>query len=601
MPKTVVYTALLLLLCGVSWAIVNPHFTPVHLVAEADMIVAGSLEATSNPQQWKLSAATAIKGKPPETVVLSLSGCAQDHLEQIAQTFKENRGSVILFSAEKDGRRQARLNIMGQWLNVQKAKDCWQVLDAAPDMDGTFNGGSDMLIRMARYIVGDADADVPVSAGVKWTTQVTVGKVPGEVAGLAAVELAKVGQMHLFAGAAASDRLFRASKEETFDDVTAAAKLDTRSRRFTWVDVDGDGLADLVSWDGENLSVRLAGKDGTFHAADGLSLPLAQCLALAPCSTDGRPGVLVSRNAAPLLLTADGLKGWTKTELPGGDENLGRPSACVVADLDNDGFVDVLQVAERGSLLWKGKAGGFERPRRVAIATGGGTALAAVGDFDQDGLLDVFLAGQEKNTLWENDGRGNFRDVLRYSGSLNFKCPLGACGAAALDLNHDGRTDICLIYEHNDMLYHYNRGFRTFAEEAEVRLPGTQTNPGSPRMGQRAMAAADFNGDGSCDLAVLLSNGEVVCYFNEMTSVPGVRLRLPPGMTGPVTVTCWVGDDYSFCCGAASVAGHSPPVFVSTRTPGECRIKYRLPGGSEQLKKVVVEDGPTEVILGRTP
>ena len=217
--------------------------------------------------------------------------------------------------------------------------------------------------------------------------------------------------------------------------------------------------------------------------------------------------------------------------------------------------MDVLQPAERGSLLWKGKAGGFEKPRRVAVATGGGTALAAVGDFDQDGLLDIFLAGQEKNTLWENDGKGNFREVLRYSGSPGYKCPVGACGVQALDLNHDGRTDLCLIYEQDDLLYHFNRGFRTFASEAEVRLPGAQTNPGEPRVGQRAIAAADFNGDGSCDLAVLLTNGDLICCFNEMTGVPGVRLRLARGMTGPVTVSCWVGDDYSFCSGVACRAG----------------------------------------------
>ena len=304
MSKTVVCTALFLLSCSASWAIINPRFTPVHLVAESDMIVAGSLEATNDPQQWKLSAPVAIKGKPPASIVLSLSGCEKDHLDQITHTFKGNRGPVVLFAGEKDGRRQARLHIMGEWLNVQDAKGRWQVLDSAPDMDGTFSGGSDMLIRMARYIVRDAEADVPVTAGVKWTAHVTVGKAPGEVAGLAAVDFTKVGQTHLFAGVAAGDRFFRASKEGTFDDVTAAANLHTRSRRFAWVDVDGDGLADLLSWDGEKLSVCLAGKDGTFHAADGLSLPLADCLGLAPCSTDGRPGVLVSRSGAPIA--ADG-------------------------------------------------------------------------------------------------------------------------------------------------------------------------------------------------------------------------------------------------------------------------------------------------------
>lgn len=91
MSKIVVSAALLLLPCSVSWAIINPRFTPMHLVAESDMIVAGPLEATNNPQQWKMSAPSAIKGKPPATVILSLSGCEKDHLEQITQTFRENR------------------------------------------------------------------------------------------------------------------------------------------------------------------------------------------------------------------------------------------------------------------------------------------------------------------------------------------------------------------------------------------------------------------------------------------------------------------------------------------------------------------------------
>ena len=284
--------------------------------------------------------------------------------------------------------------------------------------------------------------------------------------------------------------------------------------------------------------------------------------------------MLVSRNGAPLLLTADGAKGWTKTELPGGDEDLGRPSACVVADLDNDGFVDVLQPAERGSLLWKGKAGGFEKPRRVAVATGGGTALAAVGDFDQDGLLDIFLAGQEKNTLWENDGKGNFREVLRFSGSPGYKCPVGACGVQALDLNHDGRMDLCLIYEQDELLYHFNRGFRSFASEAEVRLP-RQANPGELHRGPagdrrrrlqrrrvlRPGRPADQRGP---DLLFQRNDGRA----QRATA-------LARGVTGPVTASCWVGDDYAFCSGVACVPGHSPAAFISTRNPGD--VPHQVP------------------------
>jgi len=448
---------------------------------------------------------------------------------------------------------------------------------------------------MVRYLVDDADADVPVSLGVKWASYVKVGSVPGEIAGMAAVELGKAGKVHLFVASAAGDKLFRPKGEE-FEEVTAAAGLDTRSRRFAWLDVDGDGLADLVTWDGQTLSVRSGGSDGRFKAAARFSLPLGECLGLAPCSTGGRPGVLVSRTDSPLLLLADG-KGWKQVELPRGPKDVGQPSPCIVADLDNDGFADVLQPGESGGTLWRGKAGGFAAPVHVNVATGGGPALAAVGDFGQNGWLDVFLAGREKNTLWENDGRGNFREVFRFGGSLSYKCPAGASDVQVMDLNHDGRQDICLTYEQSDLLYHFNRGFRAFGEEGELRLPGIQTTPGGPRLGQKAAATADFNGDGSNDLAVLFTNGDLYCYFNDRMSMPGVRLRLAPGATGPVTASCWSGEKFTTCTGTLPVPGHSPATYLGIRAPGECKIRYRLPGQGEQEKKVMVEDGPKEVLL----
>ena len=526
---TVAILALLLLSGSVARAIINPRFTPVQLVSEADQIFAGPLEASSKPLEWKMSAANQIKGKSPPASVLNLANCDKDHLEQIRQTLKDNRGPAVLFFGSKDGQKRAYLHVMGQWMKVQPAEaGRWDVLGPAPDMIGTFAGGSDMLIRMAQYLVRDTDAEVPVTVGVRWSGQARLGNVPGTIAGMTAVDFGKVGRTHLFVGSSDGDRLFR-PKGQDVEDATAAAGLDTRSQRFTWVDIDGDGLADLVSWDGEKLSVRLAGKRRQVQAGRRRFLAgLGGCLGLTPCSTDGRPGVLVSSSGKPLLLVADGSRGWKQVPLTGEiEEDLGQPSACVVADLDNDGFADVLQPAERGGVFWMGKAGGFEKPLRSAVATGGGTALAALGDFAEKGRLDVFLAGQEKNTLWENDGKGKFREVLRFGGSLSYKCPAGASDVQVMDLNHDGRHDLCLAYEQSDLHYHFNRGFRSFAEEGELRLPGTQANAGQPRLGQKAVAAADFNGDGSLDLAVLLTNGDLVCCFNDKMGVPGVRLRLP--------------------------------------------------------------------------
>lgn len=223
--------------------------------------------------------------------------------------------------------------------------------------------------------------------------------------------------------------------------------------------------------------------------------------------------------------------------------------------------------------------------------------LAAAGDFAQNGRLDIFLAGKQKNTLWENNGKDGFREVLRFGGSISYKCPPGASAVQVMDLNHDGRQDLCLAYEQSDLLYHFNRGFRSFGEEGELRLPGTQADPNGLRLGQRAVACADFNADGSNDLAVLFTNGDLYCCFNEQVGLPGVRLRLAPGVTGPVTASCWTGESFLNCTGTLPVPGHSPAAYLSARAAGQCKIRYRLPGGPEQVKTVTVEDVPKDMVL----
>lgn len=589
-------------------AIINPRFTPKHLVQEAELIVTGPIEPTPNALEWKL-ASSSMKGKAAAEMVLSLAECNKDHVADIQQALKANaKDPAILFAGTLNEQKRAYLHVAGLWLDARPAGDArWNVLGYAPQLAGTYAGGSDMLIRMCKHLAEDPDADVPVTAGVRWMAHAKAGNVPGDIAGLAAIEFAPFrktagGTLEattcLFVASSAGDRLFRAKGDDAMEDITAAAKLDTKSRRFAWLDVDGDGLADLVSWDGAVTAIRLACADGTFKPAAAVPKLGADCLALTPCSADGRPGLLVSTSAAPFLVIADAKGEWSKVELPAGaTHETGQASPCLAADFDNDGFVDILQPGESAGTFWKGKAGGFASPSKSPVATGGGAAVATVGDFNQDGFLDIFLSGTEKNTLWENDGKGGFRDVFRHSGSMSYKCPPHATAVATMDLNHDGRLDLCLGYAEGELLYHWNRGFRAFGEEGEVRLPGVQGDAGQARLGQRALLAADLNGDGSSDLAVALTNGDIIVCFNDQVSVPGVRLRLPKGVTGPVTASLWPGEKHTVCLGALPVAGHSPPTFLSTRFPGKCIVRFHLPGMPDQSAALAIEEAPKDFTL----
>lgn len=118
------------------------------------------------------------------------------------------------------------------------------------------------------------------------------------------------------------------------------------------------------------LTVRLAYAGGARVLVSDWALKLEDCLDLAPlAAADGSLGVLVSTGARPFFLTWSASKSWQKTELPAAEGEArkvaGEPSACIVADLDNDGFPEVLQPHEDGALLWrrKGRVGGAARSR----------------------------------------------------------------------------------------------------------------------------------------------------------------------------------------------------------------------------------------------
>ena len=112
-----------------------------------------------------------------------------------------------------------------------------------------------------------------------------------------------------------------------------------------------------------------------------------------------------------------------------------------------------------------------------------------------------------------------------------------------------------------------------------------------------ALAVGDFNGDNSSDLAVLLADGTLHVYFNDRIDMPALMLRLPKGMTGPVTAACWLDEKYPVATGMAAVVGHSPGSLLPVRDKGNVVIKYRFPSREAVAKKVSVGDRTTEIIL----
>ncbi len=597
--------ALLIWPADVARGLIDPKFTPVHLVSASTLIATGNLESGDCADLWRLRRVEVLKGdkaQAPDGIAFSLAGAAAQEREPLGTLLAEkgDKPAILFRSRRNDEKGLAYLHVADQWLEVQAAGEGrWNILRTAPQMTGAYAGSSDMLVRMTRYILTDPAATVPVSARIGWMQErARLGKVDGTIAGMQALVLRGGGGTCLFVASGGGDRLFQAKQsDEVFEDLTSRAMLNTRSRRFIWMDLDGDGQAELVSWDGKAITVR--------HAADGATLkPLGEdlelggeVLGLAACSLpDGSPAVLASNAGLPMLLrrSADGK--WRKQDLPGGETiaSAGRARmACIVADLDNDGWWDVLQPREAGGILWRGGRTGLAAPVRCDVTNADEGAHFALGDFDQDGFLDIFIGGAQKIELWENDRKGNFRPVARASGSLAYKIRAGISGCTAADLNHDGRPDLCLLYPDAEIAYHFNRGFRCFGEEGDVVLagPGPALLTGGAA-GQLACAVADYNGDGSLDLAVALADGEVSCFYNDAYSRPLVSVGLKKTI-GPLTVSVWRGRP-AWCMGAMAISGPQPKAFFGLRGSGPATIRWNPPGRPQETRQVEVPESPPE-------
>jgi N-acyl-D-aspartate/D-glutamate deacylase len=102
-------------------------------------------------------------------------------------------------------------------------------------------------------------------------------------------------------------------------------------------------------------------------------------------------------------------------------------TSLAVADMDKDGFMDLLAAADELTLL-RGGRGRFEREESFA-GTRSGSDLIVL-DYDNDGFLDLATSGSGGTTLVRNTGAGGFveRDA-RVGGAT-----AGATGGAAPDL-----------------------------------------------------------------------------------------------------------------------------------------------------------------------
>jgi Chitobiase/beta-hexosaminidase C-terminal domain/FG-GAP-like repeat/Bacterial Ig-like domain (group 3)/Abnormal spindle-like microcephaly-assoc'd, ASPM-SPD-2-Hydin len=204
-----------------------------------------------------------------------------------------------------------------------------------------------------------------------------------------------------------------------------------------------------------------------------------------------------------------------------GDNNGG--STVVLADINGDGKLDILagSWAGYGLAVFLNQGSGTFGPETDYALDGGYANSIATGDFNGDGNLDVVTS----------DPFGDSISVLLGNGDGTFQAEHALAtdtspeAVTVADFNNDGWLDIAVANTTGTVSIFLGNGDGTFQT-----LPLVTVSSSGHLEGPKAIAAADFNGDGKVDLAVsiwdsqsvgiLLGNGNGSFQAVQLVSTP---------------------------------------------------------------------------------
>jgi len=208
-------------------------------------------------------------------------------------------------------------------------------------------------------------------------------------------------------------------------------------------------------------------------------------------------------NASGVLVAIDGRERRRLWQASGIVVDATKPPA--VADLNNNGLDDLIAITSDGRLA--GIDGLFGAEIWTSpIFENSIVASPAVGDLDRDGLRDVAVI-TTNDKLEVGYSRVNNLDWVEIDLGIS-----GHVAPTIADLNGDGSDEVLVVTE-NGLILIYNGMERRISETIDINETLNKARGSFAQVYEvrHPAAVADMSNDGTLDLAVVTSRGEVLC------------------------------------------------------------------------------------------
>ncbi|MCK6472110.1 MAG: VCBS repeat-containing protein [Planctomycetes bacterium] len=600
--------AAVLVLAGTSsTALINPNFRPVELVKQSEGIYLLRFTVLEDGKPAVAECRKTMKGAPlatPQQIDLSAAEKKEDAEEALAwarAASKQGDGPVLLFIGKNEKDEPiSLLHFNGRWAHLERgaAANAWKLnhLNRQDEgMEGTWAGGTDMLLRLTETLIKHPEIDVPAAIHSSWEDPLRVAGLEGKVRSVRLVDLRGDGRMVLHVLCEGGDHFYSFNKERKPENLREAKGLCTASQCAAWGDFDGDGRVDIASWNGKALDRLLQKEDGNFAPAPQ-AVPLEPApVGLVAVAGGGKTAALAWAAADGVHVLGDaGAKRLESEDLA----SLGQFGSLLAGDLDGDGHADLLLLSAKGSVCYRGAANGaFEKGKVLAPRLGQGNGAAALGDFDMDGRLDVLAVAEYGAGLWHNRGNMEFTNEVDRCGEFSYIAKPGGLVCGCCDVNNDGRHDLFVAYAVTagcSPQIFFNRGCRSFGHAHSTDLDASGQLAES-RNGVQAGLVGDVDGDGAQDMVLALDDGALHVLFQKTDAGGPLALRVvpPPGTRGPMVICA---DEEARSYGAVLVPPGSE-AFFGVSEAGEYSVRWTGAGGKEHRLSATVEDKPVRVIL----